>query len=203
MLKMDWAKGGGLLPAVVQDAGSGKVLMLGYMDEEALARSLETGRVTFFSRSKNRLWTKGEASGNYLALESVHADCDADTLLVLARPAGPTCHRGTETCFAPEAAPGLSFLAELEALIAERLADPPPGSYTASLAQAGIKRVAQKVGEEGLECALAAATGDAQELSNEAADLVYHLLVLLRLKGLDLAAVLGVLAERHRLRAQA
>lgn len=195
--ELDWTKGGGLLPAIVQDAETGKVLMLGYMNEEALRVTEASGRVTFFSRSKGRLWTKGERSGHFLNLVSLHVDCDADSLLVLARPEGPTCHLGTETCFAGAPAPGLAFLAELDALIAARLAAPPPGSYTASLAEAGIKRVAQKVGEEGVETALAAVAGDVQELTSEAADLVYHLMVLLRLGGLNLDAVSRQLAARH------
>ena len=197
-----WAKQDGLLPAIVQDADTHRVLMLGYMSREALAKTLELHQVTFFSRSKQRLWTKGESSGHVLALVGLEVDCDNDTLLVQARPQGPTCHLGTASCF--PSAPGhdsgnesVNVLAELDALIRLREADRPPGSYTTKLFDSGIKRIAQKVGEEGLETALAAVVEDDESLLGEAADLVYHLLVLLRMRGLSLADVERVLATRR------
>lgn len=189
-----WDKQGGLLPAIVQDAGTGRVLMLGYMDRPALEATLATGRVTFFSRSKQRLWTKGETSGDVLDLMSLEADCDADTLLVQAHPRGPTCHLGRESCF--PAAPG-DFLAELDALVRARERERPAGSYTTSLFEGGVRRIAQKVGEEGVETALAAVAQDEAALLGEAADLVFHLTVLLRARGLGLAAVRDLLRERH------
>ena len=196
---LDWDKMDGLLPAVVQDAFDGRVLMQAYMNREALANSLDTGRVTFWSRSRQELWTKGETSGNGLGLVAVHADCDNDCLLVFASPAGPACHRNTDTCFDSrrQVRPELAFLATLERLVADRDSERPADSYTTRLYEAGIKRIAQKVGEEGLETALAAAAGDREELANEAADLVYHLLVLLRAAGLNLGDVLAVLQSRH------
>lgn len=194
--ELDFAKGGGLVPAVVQHWLTGEVLMLGYMDAAALEATRASGLVTFHSRSKGRLWTKGERSGNVLRLKRLHADCDADALLVLAEPVGPTCHRGTSSCF-DGARPALAFLAELDALVARRAVERPAGSYTTQLLEAGIRRIAQKVGEEGVETALAAvAQGDA-ELLGEAADLVFHLMVALRARGLGLADVAALLAERH------
>lgn len=190
---LDWDKGGGLLPAIVQDARSHRVLMLGYMDREALATTVETGFVTFFSRSRQRLWTKGESSGHRLQLVSVEADCDADTLLVQALPQGPTCHLGRASCF--ERAPA-SVLAELDRLVETRASELPEGSYTTRLLREGIRRVAQKVGEEGVEAALAAVAEDDDALLGEAADLVYHLLVLLRARGLGLAELEDVLRRR-------
>lgn len=200
--RLDWAKTGGLVPAIVQDAASGAVLMLGYMNREALAATESSGRVTFWSRSKARLWTKGETSGNFLEVRSIAADCDADTLLILARPSGPVCHLGTRTCFgetAPRAAAeSLAFLGTLQEVIAERIADPSPDSYTAKLLAQGPRRVAQKIGEEGVELALAAvAQGDADIIS-EAADLLYHVLVLLQSRHLSLGAVVAELETRHR-----
>jgi len=192
----DWSKG--LIPAVVQDADTGLVLMLGYMNEEALAHTRRSGQVTFYSRSKQRLWTKGESSGHFLELVSVSVDCDADTLLVLARPRGPTCHNGTATCFGEFPGPEIAFLGELDRLIETRHRERPAGSYTTKLFDAGTRRIAQKVGEEGVETALAAVEQDADALLGEAADLVYHLTVLLRDKGLGLADVAGKLRERHR-----
>lgn len=188
-----WDKQGGLLPAIVQDADSLRVLMLGYMSREALAATLTSGTVTFFSRGKQRLWMKGETSGNTLALVSVEADCDADSLLLLARPHGPTCHRGSTSCF--QRAPG-DAVAELDAVIAQRKADASEASYTRKLFDAGIARIAQKVGEEGVETALAAVTADDAALQGEAADLVYHLLVLLRARGLGWDKVRTELSRR-------
>lgn len=195
--RLDWAKGGGLLPAIVQHWLTGEVLMLGYMNSEALAQTQAGGRVTFFSRSKQRLWVKGESSGHVLALKSIRADCDADTLLVQAEPQGPTCHLGTCSCFGEAVHPPLGFLAELDALVAQRHAERPPGSYTTRLFDGGIRRIAQKVGEEGVETALAAVTQNDGELLGEAADLLFHLMVALRARGLGLADVAGVLADRH------
>ncbi len=192
---IDWDKGGGLLPAVVQDARTLRVLMLGYMDAQALSATLESRRVTFFSRSKGRLWTKGESSGHYLDLVSVDVDCDGDTLLVLANPQGPTCHLQRESCFA--SAPGAA-LAELSALVEARAAQKPEGSYTTRLFDGGVRRIAQKVGEEGVETALAAVAEDDDALLGEAADLVFHLLVLLRARGLGLEDVEAKLRTRRR-----
>jgi len=198
--QLDFAKGAGLVPAVVQDAADGAVLMLGYMNREAVRATLERGRVVFFSRSKQRLWEKGESSGHYLELVGIHVDCDADTLLVRARPQGPVCHRGTLTCFGDgpfttDAA--LAFLGELERVIAARASADPEHSYTARLLQQGPLRVAQKVGEEGLELALAAAAQPDERVVSEAADLLYHLLVLLRSRNLPLQRVIAELRSRH------
>ena len=195
--KLDFAKSGGLIPAVVQHADTLQVLMLGYMNAEALEATLKGGRVTFFSRSKNRLWTKGESSGDWLELDHVLADCDEDALLVMARPAGPTCHTGTSSCFGMETAPGIGFLPHLAHIVAERAKAPPADSYTARLMHKGVAKIAQKVGEEGLETALAGRCGDDEELHNEAADLLYHLTVLLMARGTRIEAVLDILRERH------
>lgn len=193
-----WAKMDNLIPAIVQNAVTGKVLMQGYMNQEALNKTLKTGHVTFFSRSKQRLWTKGEESGNTLNLHSVTADCDQDSLLVLANPVGPTCHTGTESCWFDVQATDYTFIADLEQLIASRKGADPSSSYTASLYNKGIKRIAQKVGEEGVETALAATVADLEELKNESADLMYHLLVLLQASGLSMQDVVGILRERHK-----
>ena len=197
---LDWRKGDGLIPAIVQDAGSGRVLMLGYMNREALRTTLEQRRVTFFSRSKQRLWTKGETSGNFLELVDVVADCDDDTLLVLARPTGPACHLGTQSCFGDAIttdSTDLSFLARLEAVIAQRVSDRPQGSYTARIWAEGPTRIAQKVGEEGVEVALAAVTQADDRLISESADLLFHVALLLKSRNLSLAAVVKELAHRH------
>ncbi|NID14011.1 bifunctional phosphoribosyl-AMP cyclohydrolase/phosphoribosyl-ATP diphosphatase HisIE [Luteibacter yeojuensis] len=196
-LNADFAKGGGLLPAIVQHARTGEVLMLGYMDEAALKATRDRGLVTFFSRSKQRQWTKGETSGNTLAVVDARLDCDADTILVRALPAGPTCHRGTSSCFGDDVRPSLGFLAELDALVAARHAERPAGSYTTSLFEDGIRRIAQKVGEEGVETALAAVAQDDDALIGEAADLVFHLMVALRARGIGFDAVVAKLASRH------
>jgi len=198
---LDWDKGSGLLPAIIQDAVSGAVLMLGYMNRESLAATLATGVVTFWSRSKGRLWVKGESSGNFLKLERIAADCDSDTLLISAEPTGPACHKGTATCWgenAPRsAAQQIAFLARLEDVIAERIATRPPGSYTAKLLDQGLRRIAQKVGEEGLELALAGVAQSDSEIIGEAADLLYHTLLLLKVKGLSLVQVVAELEARH------
>jgi phosphoribosyl-ATP pyrophosphohydrolase/phosphoribosyl-AMP cyclohydrolase len=194
--KLDWAKTDNLMPAIVQHAVSGEVLMLGYMDQAALAMTEQTGKVTFFSRTKQRLWTKGESSGNFLNVVSITPDCDNDTLLILANPIGPTCHLGNDSCFHP-ASSDWGFLYQLEQLLASRKTASPDSSYTAKLYASGTKRIAQKVGEEGVETALAATVNDREELTNEASDLIYHLLVLLQDQELDLSKVIGRLRERH------
>lgn len=191
---LDWDKHHGMLPAIVQDADNLRVLMLGYMDPAALQATLTSGRVTFFSRSRRRLWVKGETSGNHLDLVALEADCDADTLLVRARPQGPTCHLGRRSCFA--AAPS-DFLAELDDLIELRHRQRPADSYTSRLFAGGVRRVAQKVGEEGVETALAAVAQDDEAVVGEAADLLFHLQVLLRARGLALADAVAVLRGRH------
>jgi phosphoribosyl-ATP pyrophosphohydrolase/phosphoribosyl-AMP cyclohydrolase len=193
----DWTKGDGLLPAIVQHARSGEVLMLGYMNAQALERTQATGQVTFFSRSKQRLWTKGETSGNVLRLVDLRLDCDADTFLVRAEPVGPTCHTGARTCFGDDTLPPLAFLGELDALVEQRHRVRPAGSYTTTLFDGGTRRIAQKVGEEGVETALAGVVQDDDALLGEAADLLFHLTVLLRDRGLGLADVTAVLAKRH------
>ena len=195
--KIDWKKTNGLVPAIVQDATTQQVLMLGYMNADALKKTLQTKRVTFFSRTKNRLWTKGESSKNYLHLVCIAVDCDNDTLLVTARPDGPTCHRGTPSCFGDDGATGVGFLAHLDQVVAARLKSGDKSSYTVRLAQEGVTRVAQKVGEEGVETALAALSASKAEFAGEAADLLYHLIVLLRVKKLSLNDAVAVLEKRH------
>ncbi len=195
--KLDWDKGDSLLPAIVQHWRSGAVLMLGYMNREALARTQQSGKVTFYSRSKQRLWTKGESSGHFLSLKALHADCDNDTILVTAEPHGLTCHLGTASCFGNGARPPLAFLAELDALVTQRDLERPAGSYTTKLFDEGVRRIAQKVGEEGVETALAAVVQDDATLRGEAADLIFHLLVLLRARGIGLDEVVALLQERH------
>ena len=195
---LDWDKGDGLLPVVVQDADSGTVLMVGYQDREALRVTMQRRRVVFFSRSKQRLWEKGETSGNFLEVLGVTTDCDSDALLIRARPAGPTCHTGEKACFT-DSEPPLATLAELERTITARAnARAPSASYTATLLAAGVQRIAQKVGEEGVETALAAVTGSDKALAGEAADLLYHLIVLLQARGMRLSDVVGTLAERQK-----
>jgi phosphoribosyl-ATP pyrophosphohydrolase/phosphoribosyl-AMP cyclohydrolase len=201
---LDWIKGNGLLPAIIQDATSGAVLMLGYMNQEALRETLSQGRVVFFSRSRQRTWMKGETSGHFLDVVNIVADCDDDTLLVTAEPRGPVCHKGTPTCFAsqpPTAAEGLAFIARLESVIAQRIADKPAGSYTARLYAEGPSRIAQKIGEEGVELALAAVADDDGKVIAETADLIYHLLLLMKSRGLSLARVVQELESRHVSRA--
>jgi phosphoribosyl-ATP pyrophosphohydrolase/phosphoribosyl-AMP cyclohydrolase len=192
--QLDWAKGDGLLPVVVQHADTLAVLMLGYASAESLALTLESGHMTFYSRSRQRLWTKGELSGNVLAVVAVRVDCDADTLLVSARPAGPTCHTGSESCFTE--APG-NFLGRLDALVREREQQRPANSYTTTLFDQGLRRIAQKVGEEGVETALAGVVQDDDALLGESADLLFHLTVLLRARGLSLQDAVDVLKARH------
>jgi len=199
--ELDWGKSDGLLPAIVQDADSGAVLMLAYMNRAALEATRSSGRATFWSRRRQRLWTKGETSGHFLEVRDMIADCDADTLLILAKPRGPTCHTGTHTCFGenpPQPAAGrIAFLATLEGVIAARMATRPDGSYTAKLLSEGNRRIAQKVGEEALELALASVSQSDDEVIGEAADLVYHLLLLLKTRHLSLDRVIAELEARH------
>nr|WP_217268399.1 bifunctional phosphoribosyl-AMP cyclohydrolase/phosphoribosyl-ATP diphosphatase HisIE [Pantoea allii] len=197
MSRLDWEKTQGMMPVIVQHSVSGEVLMHGYMNQDALKKTLQDGNVTFFSRTKNRLWTKGETSGHFLQVVSITPDCDNDTLLVLANPIGPTCHLGTSSCFSP-AAPDWTFLYQLEQLLASRKSADPDSSYTAKLYASGTKRIAQKVGEEGVETALAATVNDREELTNEASDLIYHLLVLLQDQALDFSAIISNLRARHK-----
>lgn len=194
--ELDFEKSG-LLPAIVQDVNSGVILMQGFMNLEAINTTLEKGLVTFYSRSKQRLWTKGEQSNNVLNLVSAHTDCDSDSILIFARPEGPTCHLGTQSCF-DAAKPNISFLAELEQVIISRKNDDPNTSYTASLFNKDISRSCQKVGEEGVEVALAAMKADKNELMNESADLLYHLLVLLQRSDTNLSEVIACLESRHK-----
>ena len=196
-MKIDLEKGGGLVPAIVQDANTLQVLMLGYMNAESVAKTNETGLVTFYSRSRKTLWTKGETSGNTLALISMTVDCDNDTILVKARPKGPTCHEGTVSCFGDEGAVGVGFLSYLETLIEGRKTADPENSYTAQLLQGPLRRAAQKVGEEGVETALAAVAETDDKLVSEAADLFYHTLVLLAAKDVKLEAVISELKRRQ------
>jgi phosphoribosyl-ATP pyrophosphohydrolase/phosphoribosyl-AMP cyclohydrolase len=197
--KLDWAKNDGLIPAIVQHSVTGRVLMLGYMNAEALAETLSKKLVTFYSRSRNCLWTKGETSGNRLALRAIDVDCDADTLLVQATPTGPTCHLEKSSCFDSDLEqPGFGFVGQLEAIIGDRIRNQPADSYTTQLINAGAQRLAQKIGEEGVELALAATQEDRREIVSEAADLLYHVLVLLRHRGMRFADVAKELEERHR-----
>lgn len=197
-MKINFEKGNGLVPTIVQDANTEQVLMLGYMNEESLAKSQKSGLVTFYSRSRQELWTKGETSGNTLKLKSIAVDCDNDTLLVRAVPTGPTCHNGTVSCFGEGGPQGLGFLKYLEDLIEARKNADSDSSYTASLLQGPLRRAAQKVGEEGVETALAAVAETEEKLISEAADLVYHLLVLLAAKNVKFESILEELKGRHK-----
>jgi phosphoribosyl-AMP cyclohydrolase / phosphoribosyl-ATP pyrophosphohydrolase len=195
---IDFDKGSGLVPAIIQDASTRTVLMLGYMNAEAVEQTRATGKVTFFSRSKGRLWVKGEESGNFLHLVEMHLDCDNDTLLVLVRPEGPTCHKGTDTCWNGKNEPHFGFLSELQRVIADRKNNPDPKSYTSQLFAKGINKVAQKVGEEAVELVIESKdTNDALFL-NEAADLMYHYIILLQAKGFALEDVVKVLEGRQK-----
>lgn len=200
---LDWAKADGLIPGVVQDARSEAVLMLGYLSPESLRETFLRGRVVFFSRTRQQLWEKGETSGHFLEVVSIDADCDSDSLLLRVHAVGPACHRNTLTCFGDGALPegeGVAFLSRLDAIIQSRMAERPDGSYTARLFAQGIRRIAQKVGEEGVEVALAGSCGNEQELVSESADLVFHLALLLRARGLSLTQVAAELAARHKTR---
>lgn len=197
-MDIDFGKCGGLVPAIIQDATTNKVLMLGYMNQEALEKTKETGLVTFFSRSRQTLWTKGETSGNYLKLVDMKIDCDNDTLLVKAIPAGPVCHKGTDTCWGEtnESSP-LTFLTQLQDFIEKRHEEMPEGSYTTSLFRDGLNRMAQKVGEEALELVIEATNGSNERMVYEGADMLYHLIVLLTSKGLRIEDLASELRERH------
>jgi phosphoribosyl-AMP cyclohydrolase / phosphoribosyl-ATP pyrophosphohydrolase len=194
---IDFEKMNGLVPAIIQDAGSLKVLMLGFMNSEAFEKTKKEGRVTFFSRTKSRLWTKGEESGNYLNVIEILEDCDNDTLLIKANPVGPVCHTGSDTCFSEVNNSGISFLRQLQDLVAQRKRDLPEGSYTTKLFNEGINKIAQKVGEEAVELVIESKDSNDDLFLNEAADLTYHLLVLLTEKGFDLADVVKILEQRH------
>lgn len=196
-IKPDFSKSDGLIPAIIQDASSGRVLMLGYMNQEALDKTIESGKVHFFSRSKNRLWMKGETSGNILKFVTVALDCDADALLVRAEPVGPTCHTGSASCFGDSKDSGFSFLADLERLITARKEKGGEKSYVASLFHAGSKKIAQKVVEEAGEVALEAVGQSSELFKEEAADLLFHYLILLADKGVSLGDIAAVLAARH------
>lgn len=197
-MTIDFNKMGGLVPAIIQDANTMNVLMLGYMNEEAYQKTMETGHVTFWSRTRQTLWTKGETSGHYLNLVSMQVDCDNDTLLVKVHPVGPTCHKGTDTCWGEtnEASP-LLFLAELQDFINLRKQEMPEGSYTTSLFNKGINKIAQKVGEEALETVIEATNGTSENLICEASDLIYHLIVMLAEKGLRIEYIATELRHRH------
>ena len=196
-MNLDFKKGKGLLPAIIQDAQTNKVLMLGYMNEAALAKTQEIGKVTFYSRTKKRLWTKGETSKNFLKVVSITADCDKDTLLIKVNPVGPTCHTGTDTCFNEENQ-GDAFLYELESVILHRKNNPSSDSYTSKLLKKGITKIAQKVGEEAVELVIEAKDDDKKLFLNEAADLMYHFEVLLAHKGYKLEEVVKILRDRHQ-----
>ncbi len=198
-MELDFAKMQGLIPAVIQDEATGKVLMLGFMNEEAYNKTVESGLVTFFSRTKNRLWTKGEESGNHLVVKEVIPDCDRDTLLIKATPKGPVCHTGSDTCFDEvNAGRDLQFLGYLQDLIDQRKSEMPEGSYTTRLFNKGINKIAQKVGEEAVELVIEAMDNNDVLFLNEAADLVYHLLVLLSARNYGLHDVVKILEERHK-----
>ncbi|GEO03631.1 histidine biosynthesis bifunctional protein HisIE [Adhaeribacter aerolatus] len=203
-MNLDFQKTGGLIPAIIQDHATGQVLMLGYMNEEALAQTQQEKKVTFFSRTKNRLWTKGETSGNFLNVVSIQQDCDADTLLIKVNPVGPVCHTGSATCFTdqkevyPTHNGSALFLEYLENLIQDRKNNPSENSYTNSLFQRGIQKMAQKVGEEAVEVVIDAVAGNREPMKGEAADLLYHLLVLLAGSDMKLSDVIQVLEERHK-----
>lgn len=197
-MTLDFEKMGGLIPAIVQDNNTNKVLMLGFMNEEALEQTLSSGKVTFFSRTKNRLWMKGETSGNTLSVVSILPDCDNDTLLIKAIPAGPVCHTGTDTCFGEKNEEDILFLKYLQNFIERRRHEMPEGSYTTTLFQKGINRMAQKVGEEAVETVIEATNGTEDRLIYEASDLIYHLIVLLTSKGLRIDDLARELKKRHK-----
>lgn len=196
--QLEFSKLGGLLPVVVTDKENGQVLMVGFMNEEALLKTLEEKKVTFFSRSKNRLWTKGETSGNFLIVDDIVTDCDSDTLLITAVPQGPTCHLGNYSCFGVHRFPGITFLQYLEDLIYKRKAEMPEGSYTTKLFTKGHNRIIQKVGEEAVEVVIAAKNRDREEIINESSDLLFHLLVMLAEQEIHLKEIVSNLEKRHK-----
>jgi len=195
-VNIDFKKGNGLVPVIVQDNTTMQVLMLGFMNTEALSKTEQEGRITFFSRSRNKLWTKGETSGNYLYVKEIHADCDSDSLLILADPAGPVCHTGSISCFGQDTARG--FLYKLEEIVSQRIDNETEGSYTNKVFSKGINKIAQKVGEEAVELIIEAKDNNDDLFKNEAADLLYHLLILLKAKSVSLTDIEKVLTERHR-----
>lgn len=197
MNNIDFKKGDGLVPAIIQDSVTDKVLMLGYMNEEAYDKTKTTGKVTFFSRSRNQLWTKGETSGNFLKLIDIKVDCDNDTLLVSAEPVGPVCHTGDETCWGEENKATYGFLSVLESVIEDRYNNPDEKSYTCHLFRKGINKIAQKVGEEAVETIIEAKDNNDDLFKNEVADLMYHLMVLLKAKKISYSEIMDVLKERH------
>jgi phosphoribosyl-ATP pyrophosphohydrolase/phosphoribosyl-AMP cyclohydrolase len=197
-MNIDFDKNDGLVPAIIQDETTGKVLMLGYLNRESYEKTLATGRVTFFSRSRQTLWTKGETSGNFLDVKDILIDCDGDTLLIKVRPTGPTCHTGADTCFNEENVVAQSFIYELEKVITDRKIHPQAGSYTNTLFEAGIKRIAQKVGEEATEVVIDAVSDNVPCMQEEVADLLYHLLVLLAAKNIAFDDIMQVLEKRHK-----
>ena len=197
MMELDFDKMDGLIPAIIQDNSTQKVLMLGFMNKEAYEKTVETGKVTFFSRTKNRLWTKGETSGNFLNVVSIKADCDNDTLLVMANPCGPVCHKGTDTCWGEKNEQDIMFLKELQDFIDKRHEEMPENSYTTSLFKSGVNKMAQKVGEEAVETIIEACNGTDERLIYEGADLLYHLIVLLTSKGYRIEDLARELKERH------
>ena len=197
-MTLDFEKMGGLIPAIIQDNNTNKVLMLGFMNEEALEQTLSSGKVTFFSRTKNRLWMKGETSGNTLSVVSITPDCDNDTLLIKAIPAGPVCHKGTDTCFGEKNEENIMFLKYLQNFIERRRQEMPEGSYTTTLFQKGVNRMAQKVGEEAVETVIEATNGTEDRMIYEASDLIYHLIVLLTSKGLRIDDLARELKQRHK-----
>lgn len=197
-MNLDFDKVDGLIPAIIQDNETNKVLMLGYMNAEALQKTQETGKVTFFSRTKQRLWTKGEESGNFLNVVSIKDDCDHDTLLVKVNPVGPVCHTGTDTCFGEKNKEDIMFFKYLQDFIGKRYKEMPEGSYTTSLFQSGVNRMAQKVGEEAIESVIEACNGTDERLVYESADMIYHLIVLLTSKGLSIEDLARELQQRHK-----
>lgn len=197
-MNLNFEKTNGLIPAIIQDSVTNKVLMLGYMNEEALTKTQETGRVTFFSRTKQRLWTKGEESGNYLNVVSIKDDCDHDTLLIKVNPEGPVCHTGTDTCWGEENKEDIMFFKYLQHFIEKRYKEMPDGSYTTSLFNSGVNRMAQKVGEEAIESVIEACNGTNERLVYESADMIYHLIVLLTSKGLSIEDLARELQKRHK-----
>ncbi len=197
-MKVDFSKGDGLVPAIIQDNKTLKVLMLGYMSQESLDKTNEIGKVTFFSRSKQRLWTKGEESGNFLEVVSIKSDCDNDTLLIKVNPAGPVCHLGTDTCWAEDNTQGVEFLSVLQDFIYTRKAEMPEGSYTTKLFTKGVRTISQKVGEEAVETVIGAMANDDENFLYEGADLLYHLIVLLTHKGYRIEDLAKELASRHK-----
>jgi len=197
-MKLDFNKNNGLIPAIIQDSKTNRVLMLGYMNEEALVKTQQEGKVTFFSRTKNRLWTKGETSGNFLIVNEIMDDCDQDTLLIKVKPMGPVCHTGSDTCFDEENKEGLEFIHYLEDVISDRKMNPSEESYTSRLFRKGINKIAQKVGEEAVELVIEAKDDDEKLFKDEAADLLFHYLILLSAKGYNIDEIIEVLRGRHK-----